>query len=462
MKNSRGLSLAAVAALLAAACGTDDPVDPGPPAPEPTYDGAVLTASDVNINSAAVDVAASGYDAARLRLRTPGESPDTTPAYSFVDGHADVSALGMLADHTYAIDILLVSGATVDSVDTIEHTTGSLPAWIPDMGTTGNPVDGFIGLAHPGGPIIVDGRGRVRWYVKSQDPILNNFSGHPSGDYTVFGTADGVRLFRLLNERGEVVDQIGCIGRDTRFHDVRIMQDGDYWTMCNRVIPTDLSSRGGDADGEVEWTTLQHVGADGTLLFEFDTSDHFSLDDIDPAVIEGAHRVNITHGNAIAFDTDGGVLASWRSLGEITKIDPATGDVVWRLGGRANQFTITDPTRAFDRQHGLRVIGPGEIQFFDNGTSAPSRFVRYAIDEQALAAALELEYIDPSNAFTTIGGSTDLLPGRGGLVSFGPAGIVVGVDAAGERTFALTGLSGDYIFRAFYMTSLYASERRTN
>lgn len=462
MRNSCSLPLAAVAALLAAACGTDA-VDPGPPAPQPTYDGAVLTPSDVNVNSAAVDVAASGYDAARLRLRTPGEPADTTPAYPFVDGHADVSALGMLADHAYSIDVLLVSGTTIDSVDTIEHTTGSLPAWIPAVGATGVPTtDGLIGLAHPQGGFVVDNQGRVRWYFTSEDPVLNNFMAHPSGEYTIFGTADGVRQYRVLNERGEIVRHIGCIGRETRFHEIRILAGGDYWAMCDHPILTDLSSRGGAADGTVTWTTLQHVDSDGTLLFEFDTSEHFSLDDIDPAAIVGATNLNITHGNALAFAADGDILASWRSLDEITKIDPASGEVVWRLGGRANQFTITDPTRSFARQHGLRVVGPGVIQFLDNGTSPPSRLVRYAIDDQALTAVLTLEFSDPGDAYTFVGGNTDVLPDGSSLVSFGQAGVVEEVDTSGTLTFQLTGIGGEYMFRAFRLPSLYASERRTD
>lgn len=449
---------AALAALMVVTCGGT--TDPGSSKPSGTYGGGTLTPSSVNVNSADVEVDAADYETVQLRLRTTGEPDEATPSYPIVDGHADLPVLGLLAGHDYSIDVLMTAGSAVDSVDSFSLSTPPLPDWIPDIGIDGAPVDGFIGLAHPGGPIIVDGRGRVRWYVQSEDPILNNFTAHPTGEYTVYGTADGIRQFRVLDERGEVVRHIGCVERDARFHDIRVLAGGDYWIMCDHPIPTDLSERGGAADGTVNWTTLQHVDADGTLLFEFDTSEHFSLDDIDPGAFEGTRELNITHGNAIALDTDGGILVSWRSLGEITKIDPATGEVVWRLGGRANQFAITDPTRVFDRQHGLRVIGPGEIQFFDNGTEAPSRLVRYVIDEQDLIAEIELEYTDPSGAFTLIGGSTDLLPGGDALVSYGPVGLVVGVDGTGERTFALTGLDGNYIFRAFYLPSLYASERR--
>ena len=45
------------------------------------------------------------------------------------------------------------------------------------------------------------------------------------------------------------------------------------------------------------------------------------------------------HGNAIDLDVDRNVIVSFRSLEEITKINVVTGAVMWRMGGRANQFT---------------------------------------------------------------------------------------------------------------------------
>lgn len=455
-------SAAVAFAFLSVGCG-DDPVDPGPPdPPDPEYGQALLTPAAANINSAAVVVEATGYDHVRLRLRTPGEPDVTGPPYAFADGVAHASALGMLAEHDYAIDILVTTGAETDSAETLVHSTGSLPDWLPDVTPTGDPAeDGFIGMAHPSGGFIVDNQGRVRWYVTSEDPVLNNFQAHPSGEYTMFGTDDLTRLYKVLDERGDVVGTIGCIGRVTRFHEIRVMSQGDYWALCDRDIPTDLSSRGGAVDGTVTWTVLQHAGADGELLFEFDTSQHFSLDDIDPTVIDGAQAVNMTHGNAIDLDADGNVLVSFRSLDELTKIDVTSGEILWRLGGRANQFSIDDPTRNFARQHGLRLVGPGVLQLLDNGEAAPSRLVRYLIDEQGLTAQRVFEYAHESNAFTLVGGSTDVLAGDRALVSFGRAGRVVETDATGAPIFELTGLEGQYIFRAFRIPSLYASERKT-
>lgn len=440
----------------------DDPVAPDPiPDPDPPeYGQAVLIPASANVNSASVEVEATGYDHVQLRLRTPGERDETTPPYPFVDGVASASVLGMLADRDYSIDVLATAGAETDSVETLTHSTGPLPDWLPDVSSTGSPAeDGLIGMAHPEGGFIVDNQGRVRWYITSVDPVLNNFQAHPSGEYTMFGRDDQTRLYKVLDERGEVVGTRGCVGYETRFHEIRVMPEGDYWVLCDRDIPTDLSARGGSSDGSVTWTVLQHVGAQGDLLFEFDTSEHFTLDDVNPETIDGADNVNATHGNAIELDAEGNILLSFRSLNEVTKVDGSTGEVVWRLGGRANQFTIDDPTRNFMRQHGLRLVEQGIVQLLDNGTEAPSRLVRYLIDEQALTAKLVLEYAHASNAISLVGGSTQVLTGKGALVSVGRAGRVAEVDDTGAQTFELTGLENQYIFRAFRIPSLYAVER---
>jgi hypothetical protein len=381
-------------------------------------------------------------------------------AYPFSGDAALGSALGMLAGHAYDIDVVLFAGTDADTVETLGYVADSLPAWLPEIVPAGTPAaDGFIGLAHPEGPVIIDNAGRVRWYLARPDSNLVNFQAHPSGEYTVFGRNDADRFYRVFNERGEETRTVGCVGLETRFHDVRILENGDAWVLCDDPQPTDLSARGGSSTAVVEWNSLQRVTPGGQVAFEFNTSEHFSLDDIDQAVFAGAENVNIVHGNGIAIDPTGDLLLSWRSLNEITKIDGVDATVVWRLGGLANEFTIDDPVRAFQRQHGLRVVGPGLIQFLDNGSMSPSRMVRYAIDETALTADLVWDFADPMNAFSPIGGSTDVLADGGGLVSFGTAGRVDEVDADGVLTLELTGLEGTYIFRAFRIPSLYASRR---
>src|SRR5690606_25683568 len=116
----------------------------------------------------------------------------------------------------------------------------------------------------------------------------------------------------------------------------------------------DLTAIGGNAAANVTGTVIQHRSAAGEVLFEWNTFDHFDLTDL-PAGDRAGTNVNFTHGNAIELDTDGNLLVSFRSLSEITKIDAITGNVLGRMGGQANEFTLlNDPKGMCERRHGGR------------------------------------------------------------------------------------------------------------
>src|SRR5690606_1095470 len=116
---------------------------------------------------------------------------------------------------------------------------------------------------------------------------------------------------------------------------------------------------------------------------------------------------------------------------------------------------LNDPKGTFERQHGVRVAGPSEIQLLDNGTSAPSRMVRYLLNPAQKTALLVMAFEDGPTTFTAVGGGTDHYPSGHGGVTFGRAGRVVEVDPAGNRAWELTGLDGEYVFRAMRIASLY-------
>ena len=50
--------------------------------------------------------------------------------------------------------------------------------------------------------------------------------------------------------------------------------------------------------------------------------------------------ISITHINSFTEDYDGNILISAKKLDEVTKIDRVTGDIIWRLGGKNNEFTL--------------------------------------------------------------------------------------------------------------------------
>ncbi len=437
---------------VAAACSSDDPTGPA----GPTYYGSVVAANPANNLSALVTVQAARFDSAALRFWLPGGRVMASPATPFGgDSAVGLAALGLRPSSEYQIETILYSGAKAIQADTTSFVSGPLPAWIPDIGVSGtDTTPGYLAISLPSGGVVVDNAGEVVWYAAMEGGNLNSFQSHGNGTWTLL-RQDDLAVFHVLNPLGAEIGTLTCSEFRTRFHDLRIMPGGDYWILCDDTRVMDLSAIGGLSSATVTGTVVQHRAASGEVLFQWNAFDHFELTDL-PAGDRAGATVNFTHGNSIEFDTDGNLLVSFRSLSEITKINVTTGEVMWRFGGLANEFTfLNDPKGFFERQHGVRRGGPSEIQMLDNGSGAPSRMVRYLLNAQARTALLVMSFIDAPSTFTLVGGATAYYPNGHGVVSFGQAGRVVEVDPAGNRAWELTGINGSYVFRAHRIADLY-------
>jgi arylsulfate sulfotransferase len=455
----RASPLGAVLSIVAliVGCSDEGPIDP--PVLTPTFHSDTAKANPNNTISAELVIVAARYDSAFVRYWRTGSSAAATPTFAFgPDSVLRIPVLGLDTSATYSLEVNLVSaGDAPVAADTADFTTGSLPSWIPPavaQGTDTTP--GYLILSYPEGPVIVDNLGKVVWYKQSPGGVLNSFQAQGNGRYSILGLTDPTPKFHILDELGTEIGLLECIGFPTRFHDFMIQPDGDYWIMCddNRIM--DLSAVGGVVGANVTGTVVQHISATGQLLFEWNSFDHYQITDL-PLIDRTGASVNFTHGNGLELDTDGNLLLSSRSLSEVTKIDAVTGQIIWRLGGLQNQFTfINDPKGFFERQHGVRHAGPGQIQMLDNGLTAPSRFVRYLLNEQTHTALLVMSFVDAPTTYTLVGGSTQYYTNGHGLVSFGQEGRVVEVDAAGNRAWELVGIDNVYVFRAQRIQSLYA------
>jgi hypothetical protein len=442
--------LAAVLAALAGACG--------PGSPNPHVLGVDVLENPHNSISARVVVRARHYDGAFARYWMAGEEPRQTPAYAFGgDTMIVVPVLGLDTASTYIVEANLVLGDTLTvAVDTTEFRTGTLPDWVPALGAHGSDTTpGFLAFSQRRGALIIDNAAKVVWYRSFTEGTVLNFQAHPSGQYTIHSTVDNARQFYVLNELGEMVDSLRCAGYRTRQHDVLVEADGSAWLLCHERRTMDLSGLGGIDTARVGATVVQHLSSDGEVLFEWNAFDHFAIAAL-PREERIGLNVNFTHGNSVAFDTDGNLLLSFRSLNEVTKVDVTTGEVMWRFGGRANEFTIlNDPRGGFQRQHGIRTAGPAQLLVFDNRNGAPSRFVRYLMNPVTRTAALIMEFVDAPDTWSPTGGSAQYYHNGHVGMAFGRAGRVVEIDESGNRAWEVTGLEARRVFRVQRISSLY-------
>jgi hypothetical protein len=448
--------------IVAVAC-SDDPVG-ARSGPSPVIDAAVVAANPYNVLSAIVTVGVRHTDSVsvRVRLATDGAGRATeTPRVAVAADVATVPVLGLLPERRYLMRVVAFGGQRAIESDDREITTGALPADLPHYAAGGsNPSPGYVVFAANRYAIAIDNTGRVVWYRLFPDGIGLNLMAQAPGRYLARPPTPQVgdaEPWVELDPLGNVTRTLGCqLGLQPRLHDIILVPDGSYWVLCDEIRTMDLRADGGVAAARVTGTTVQHVSADGVLLFSWSPFDHFAITDVDLAERTGSN-VNWTHGNAIDLDADGNLLLSSRNLGEITKIDTRTGAVLWRMGGRRNEFSFIDtPMPAFSHQHGARALVAGELMLLDNmGDPNESRAERYVVNEAARIARLVRSYAAVPGAFTEIGGSVQRGDAGRTLVSFGTAGRVEEYDAEGRVVWRIEGNAG-YVFRAQRILSLYA------
>ena len=124
---------------------------------------------------------------------------------------------------------------------------------------------------------------------------------------------------------------------------------------------------------------------------------------------------------AVEIDTGGNLLISARNLDEITKVDHNTGDIIWRWGGKNNQFTFVNDNLGFSRQHDIRRFSNGDLSLFDNGTFHPTEIssaVEYKVDEINKIATL-VRRIYHENIYTETEGNVQEMPNGNRIICWG-------------------------------------------
>ena len=165
-------------------------------------------------------------------------------------------------------------------------------------------------------------------------------------------------------------------------------------------------------------------------------------------------RLEYAHVNSVFVDKDGSIIISARGTSQVVKISRPGGQVLWKLGGKSNQFKlINDPFSHLCGQHTASRLDNGNLLIFDNGQNCwpiesargeLTRVVEYRIDEQALEAELVWSYTQ-DGAYTVSQGSAQRLANGNTLVGWGrgPGILATEVNNAGIRVFEIIAFDGD-------------------
>jgi hypothetical protein len=210
--------------------------------------------------------------------------------------------------------------------------------------------------------------------------------------------------------------------------------------------------QGGNPNATVVGLIVQEIDENNNVVFQWRSWDHFAITD---ALHQNllAQYIDCVHGNAIEIDNDGNLIISSRHLDEITKINRATGDIIWRFGGLNNQFTFMGDTLKFTYQHAIRRISNGNVTLFDNGnfhTPKFSRAVEYSLDEINKTATVVWEYRHNPDYYGLAMGYVQRLPNGNTLISWGWTNpTVTEVKPDGTIVFEMTLPPADYSYRVY-------------
>lgn len=121
-------------------------------------------------------------------------------------------------------------------------------------------------------------------------------------------------------------------------------------------------------------------------IWEFKTTDYEELYEYSTETNNFNSEVigdkDYTHLNSITIDpNDGNILASFRNIDSILKLDINTGKLIWILGGKGDEFSLTEE-QLFSKQHSLSFDKEGNLVIFDNGNdNEKTRIIKLKYNE---------------------------------------------------------------------------------
>lgn len=308
--------------------------------------------------------------------------------------------------------------------------------------------------------LILDGNAQPVWAMRVDDNdgvfvndlAVQSYQGEPVLTYwrgkapqREFGEGEYVLVDQSYREVATVRTGAGTPGAD--FHDLRITPRGTALLLSYPERDGDRPVR----DGAVQEVDI----ATGEVLFDWRASDHIDLDESYAPVPEDRDQpYDFFHVNSVDEDADGNLLISARHTHAIYKIDRATGDVLWRLGGKRGDFTLGEDV-AFSWQHDARWLPGGRISLFDNASNddrkgPPSRGLVLDVDQEARTADLVKAVVNPDGETSGSQGNLQVLPGGGDLVGWGSRPSVTEFDAGGEVVLHWTYPADIFSYRAHF------------
>lgn len=328
----------------------------------------------------------------------------------------------------------------------------------PNCRVTPRPYGSFLGVYNANGAALRTGR--VANYPFEYKVFPDGRLGY--SELVVFSGASvpaGVYIVDTLLAAQEFVSQ--ARGYLTTQHDFHMLPNGNMVVLGAEDVTVDMSDvvPGGHPAANVVNAVIQEIDRDGRVVVQWKALDHLPITDSYEDLT--APAIRYCHNNSLWIDDDGNWIVSMRHMSQVIKVNRTTGEVMWKLGGKSNQFTFIGdhPEQAptfFSYQHDARRLPNGNISLFDNGTQHTpqySRGVEYRLDERAKTATMIWEYRHVPDYYVSIQGGLQTLPngnrvlGWGSAANDGAPGITE-VDSTGRVVFEAAYPKQMFVYRA--------------
>jgi Arylsulfotransferase (ASST) len=285
------------------------------------------------------------------------------------------------------------------------------------------------------GPMIFDNAGNLVWFhavpvgQDAADFRTQIYEGRNDltwwqGRTLALGYGLGEGVIANANYKTLAVVKAGN-GLRADEHEFTITPQGTAYVLAYSPVHTSLQSAGGPASGLVLDGVIQEIDIrTGLVMWEWHSLGHIDLSESYsklPAL--ASNPFDYLHLDSLSLDGHGNILISGRNTWALYDINPRSGGIAWRLGGKRSTFTLGAGV-PFAYQHSAEWLGSDEISMFDDegapAVKPPSRGEVVKLNLKSRTATLATKLVrSPGALASTSQGNAQALASGGWMVGWG-------------------------------------------
>ncbi len=458
---------------------------PGTPAVMPQSQISFLGAGAADLHGISIVGSVSGKHSGRLQSYASAKGASFLPNRPFMPGEdvtvrATLRAPGgsqALSTHFTVAQPARVTNAqfpttpgTPASVQSFQSRPDLHPPTVTINQSTANVAPGYLfatPFIGPGqyGPMIFDDAGDLVWFrplpqgQDASDLQTQDYKGAKDltwwqGRTIILGYGLGEDVIANSSYHTVAVVKAGN-GLMTDEHEFTVTPRGSALITAYSPVLANLSSAGGPAVGIAVDCSVQEIDIKtGLVMWEWHSLGHVDVADSYSKAPTGRESpYDYFHVNSVEKLAGGDFLISARNTWTVYELDPHSGAIIWRLGGKRSTFALGPGVR-FAWQHNARELSNGEISVFDDEGAptihAPSRGEFIKLEPRAGTATLAGQLVRGSGPLITASqGDVQQLTDGNWMVGWGGLPNFTEFDAQGKIVFDGQFPAGEDSYRVY-------------